>query len=253
MNVLNYTLALLAVVLLATSLWSQETEKISADDLNYMTEDYAPANYMENDTLKGFSVDLLHALWDKMGYSAQPIQMLPWARGYNYVQTKDNQVLFTMGMTKERRNLFKWVGPIFSAKQVLVMKKSHFSEMISLEEAQKLSIGVIRGDITIDALKGIGVKEKQLQSVSDVKQNFKKLSVDRVDAIAYTEDGFNQYIALNNIDPRLYTVAFVIKETQQFYAFSKTTPDYLIRQFQQALKQISKEHYSILRKYGMVK
>ncbi|MGL1935387.1 MAG: transporter substrate-binding domain-containing protein [Fibrobacterales bacterium] len=250
---MNYTLLLVGLFIYIPFLWAQQRDRVTAADLTYIAEDYAPANYVESGVLKGFSVELLHALWKEMGYSAQPIQVLPWVRGYSYLQKRENQVLFTMGMTEERRDMFKWVGPIFAAKQVLVMKSSHASERVTLEEVQKLSIGVIRGDITIDALKGIGVNENRLQSVPDVKQNFKKLNVDRVDAIAYTEDGFNQYIALNNIDPKRHSIVFVIKETQQFYAFSKGTPEYLISQFQSTLNKLSNEHYAILKKYGMVK
>ncbi len=83
------------------------------DDLIYMAEDYAPANYLENGKLKGISVQILKLMWEKMGYPEQQVVVYPWARGYFYIKTKKNHVLFTMSRTKEREKLFKWVGPIF--------------------------------------------------------------------------------------------------------------------------------------------
>ena len=91
-----------------------------ASTLTYMTEEYPPYQYKEAGTLKGLSVDLLKLMWAKMGVPEQAIAVYPWARGYNLIQNHPNSVLFSMIRTPEREQMFKWVGPIFTARTVLI-------------------------------------------------------------------------------------------------------------------------------------
>jgi len=74
-------------------------KEVDVADLFYMTEDYKPYNYVENNQLQGISVDLLKLMWKEMGYSEQKINQLPWARGYDFVQKKADTVLFATART----------------------------------------------------------------------------------------------------------------------------------------------------------
>ncbi|MCP4552392.1 MAG: amino acid ABC transporter substrate-binding protein [Bacteroidetes bacterium] len=222
------------------------------DDLNYMAEDYAPANYLENGKLKGISVELLKLMWEKMGYPEQIIRVYPWARGYSYVKKEKNHVLFTMSRTKEREKLFKWVGPIFATRQILIALSVKKIKLHTIEDAKKYHIGIIIEDIAGMILKKSGFDNNKLQSVSRLKQNIQKLELNRIDLIAYSEHGFSNYLKLNNLDPEKFESVYILKETGLYYAFHKDTPDSLVQKFQKALNSLHDEHMRILKRYNLI-
>ena len=49
--------------------------------LIYLTENFPPFNYIENDELKGFSVELLKLIWKELGVKPQKIEIYPWSVG----------------------------------------------------------------------------------------------------------------------------------------------------------------------------
>ncbi len=222
------------------------------DDLIYMAEDCPPANYLENGKLKGISIELLKLMWKKMGYPEQTINIYPWARGYFYVKEENNHVLFTMSRTNEREKLFKWVGPIFTTRQILIALSEKKIKLHTIEDAKKYHVGIIIEDVAGRILKESGFDINKLQGVSNLRQNIQKLELNRIDLIAYSENGFSDYLKLNNLDPKQFESVFVLKETGLYYAFHKNTPDSLIQKFQKALDSLHDEHKRILKRYKLI-
>ena len=99
-------------------------QTVSAKDLTYITEQYPPYNYQEDGRLQGISVDLLEKVWERLSVNLNrsAIQLLPWTEGYQRTLKENNTVLFTTFRIPEREQLFKWVGPIASGRDVLLAK-----------------------------------------------------------------------------------------------------------------------------------
>ncbi len=186
-----------------------------------------------------------------MGVSDQPIKMVPWARGYLLVQQKKNTVLFTMSKTKEREHLFKWVGPIFRSRQVLVGLADSPIKIASLEDAKKYSIGTIRDDVGENSLIKAGFDWEKLKSVAGLEQNINKLLFNRVDLICQSEASIRDVINMKNYDASQFKTVFVVTEKGNYYAFHKDTPDELIRSFQHALDKLDPERRQIVERRNM--
>ncbi|MDM8537696.1 transporter substrate-binding domain-containing protein [Desulfobacterales bacterium HSG17] len=73
-------------------------------DLTIITEDWPPYNYEENGKIKGFSVDIVHAIMQELGKNYK-ISLLPGARGEFILRTKSNVMSFSLFRTPERENL----------------------------------------------------------------------------------------------------------------------------------------------------
>lgn len=242
-------------LILGTLLWvgvnSVCAQEVGPADLTYLAEDYPPANYMENGQLKGASVELLKKIWEKMGVPEQPIKVVPWARGYNLVQQEKNTVLFTMSRNEAREKLFKWVGPIFKARHVLIGMADADIQINSLEDAKKYTIGTIREDIGETTLLEAGFDRDKLESVARLEQNMKKLMSGRVDLISQSEESVRDFIALRKYAPQKFKTFWVINERGNYYAFHKETPDALIQKFQTALDSLETERQEITARYNM--
>ncbi len=226
-------------------------QDMDIDDLVYMAENYPPANYIENGELRGASVEVLKLMWKTMGYPEQPIKVLSWVRGFKLVQTEKNHVLFTMSRTEERENLFKWVGPIFKGRQVLVGLADRDITLHSLEDAKHFKIGTIRDDVAEMMLLNAGFDRQKLESVVGHIQNIKKLLSGRVDFICLSEDAIRQLTKIHHYDPKRLKTYLVVNETKNYYAFHKDTPDKLIQRFQEAFDSLKEEHTDILKNYNM--
>ncbi len=224
----------------------QDTVKIT-----YMTENYPPANFTINGELKGVSVEILKLMWDKLGYTEQPIKIVPWARGYKWAQTRKNHVLFTMSRTKEREHLFKWVGPIFASRQVLFGLPKKNMIINSLGDAKKYTIGTIRDDVCETALLQAGFDRKKLKSVADMSHNIKKLIANRVDLVCQSEQSFIKLIKIHNYDPKQFKEHLIVTEINNYYAFNKETSDVVIQIFQNIFNKLKKERKEILKRYDM--
>lgn len=221
------------------------------ESLVYTCEDIPPSNYVSDGQLKGASVELLRAIWRKMGVREQPIDVVPWARGYDWLLTRKNHVLFSMSRTPQREALFKWVGPIFTVRNVLLGLAGGPVSISTLEDARRYRIGVINDDVLEAFLLERGFARESLEGVSSLELNFAKLDRGRIDLIAHTQSTFDEYIRQNALDPSRYRVHHVLMERKNYYAFSKEVPDALIARFQAALDACRDEQEAILRRHGI--
>ena len=222
----------------------------SPQDLTYLTEEYFPFNYTQDGVAKGISPDLLRAVWREMGVKPQPILVLPWARGYQRIQQEKNTVLFSMARTPERETMFKWVGPIYVARFVLISKRGGGFNIHGLRDLQGMRIGTLREDVS-DALLDDAKSFARVEAVSDMSQNLSKLLANRLDMIAYEENAWWRMAERNDLSPEHFEVVYVIRETPVYYAFHPSAPQSLIDRFQQALDTVrnSPEYEWILRQY----
>jgi len=196
-------------------------------------------------------VETLKLIWRKLGAGEQPIRVVPWARGYEIALKEKDSVLFSMSRTAEREALFKWVGPIFTVRTVLLGLSSRGIELRSLEDARKYAIGVVKDDVMEAFLKTRGFDGRSLQTVSDLDQNFEKLELGRIDLIAHSQDTFDKYIALRALDPKRYRVYLVVSVNPNYYAFNRDTSEALVASFQAALDAVSSQRDAILARYGV--
>ena len=82
----------------------------SIQEIQFMTENSPPFNYIEDKKIKGIFVEVLMAVSRQMGSPLgwDRILVLPWARGYQSLSAGGKKCLFGTPRTKEREALFKW-------------------------------------------------------------------------------------------------------------------------------------------------
>ena len=86
-------------------------------DLQIITENYPPLNYIENGTLQGISVDLMELAFERLDIpvNRSSFQVLPWSEGYTRALNTPNTMLFSTARLPERESQFLWAGPLVSA------------------------------------------------------------------------------------------------------------------------------------------
>lgn len=211
-----------------------------AQSLTIYTE-IDPPNQIQNEEgeLAGMAVEIVREIQRRVG-NTDPINVVPWSRGYLELQTLPNIVLFSTARTKERNPLFKWVGPIDERRYVLYVRADSKIQLRTLEDARKLAaIGVYKDDVRDLYLTGKGFKN--LDRTIDNLSNVKKLMSGRIDAFAYATTGLPELARMAGYHPEDMKEALPLLNVQLYIAMSKATPDATVRAWSDALAKMKKD------------
>ena len=247
---------LIVFVLVQGMFFSSNTEASGIDDLEIVTEDYAPLNFKKDGNIQGISVDLLLKMLDMSGSTKirKDIKLMPWTDGYRIAQNQKNTILFSTSRTDAREKLFKWVGPIFPGHDVIIAKKSRNIRIETINDLNKYIIGVVRDDIAEQLLLEAGAKPTKIyQTVSGTGgQNLAKmLAGERIDLWAYGEITAFSNLKQSGFSVSDFEVVYHLDKTDGYYALNIETDDRIVTQLQKALDEIraSGELKKIIAKY----
>ncbi|MBF0229561.1 MAG: ABC transporter substrate-binding protein [Desulfamplus sp.] len=232
----RYKSALLSVVVSLLMLILISSSAISAE-LTIYTEESPTSHYTDKDgKLTGYVYELVVEMQKRMGDTTK-IQMVPWARGYNLAITKPNIALFSTTFTEERRNLFKWVGPLFESVWMFYAKAGSNIKMNTLDDAKTLkSIGTYRDDVREQFLKSKGFTN--LDTVTDDSLNLKKLMGDRISIWVASSDTAPSIAEKLEIPMDSMEVVFKIPADGLFIAFNKDTSDEIVSKWEKAYNEV---------------
>jgi polar amino acid transport system substrate-binding protein len=211
-----------------------------AQHLTIYTEINAPLQYLGDDhKLTGLAVEVVREIQRRIG-SEDPIELVPWARGYVELETLPNIVLFATARTAQRNDLFKWVGPFDETAFSLYVKADSKISLKSLEEAKSLEcIGVYTNDVRDLYLTKEGFKN--LDRTVDNVANVKKLMSGRIDAFASAQVSIEDLAKSAGYKAEDMKVALTFLKVQQFIAFSKKTPDATVKAWADAFETMKKD------------
>jgi len=226
------------------------------DEINFMTENYPPFNFKENNHLQGIAVDLLFLMLKRVDAKKthSDIHIFPWARAYSSVLTEEKTALFSMTRTRKREDLFKWVGPISDTTIALIARKDKHIKINSDSDINNYKLGVVRDDIGEQLLITRGVKQSQIEStggVDAIHKLIKMLNRNRFDLLSYEFDVASWEMKKLGFNTKDYEVVYKLSQAQLYYAFHKDTPDDIINLLQKALNELKKENIyeKIIQKY----
>lgn len=197
---------------------------VSARPLELLTLQYPPYEFEEDGELKGFVVDIIHAVFQRMD---QPINitLLPWARALQMIADGEADAIFTAYKTPEREVFADYSSEILMP-QVISLFVRHDSEISFDGDLAKLSgysFGAVRGvsyGMIFDQTVQNGViNPPDLAATGEI--NMEKLLGERFDILVS-----NKYGALH-IQQRMNALDLVrelepeIESLPSYIAFSK--------------------------------
>lgn len=207
-----------------------------------MTEQYPPYNYRDNKDgrVKGIAVDILMEMFKRIGVKKTPedLEILPWPRSYKYLLERPNTVLFSTTYTMERLQHFKFVGPIVPTRVSVIVKKDRNIKVHTVEELNKLRIGVVTDDVGEQLILSLGVHTQAIHKNNTALGLVQMLDRGRLDAIAYAEDVARYQFGLAGLDPNDYESAYLLSKSHIGYAFHKTTPSQTLEPLRKALDEL---------------
>lgn len=201
-----------------------------------MTELAGSSAFLEDGRLDGQGVEIAREIMRRTGDTAEVVVM-PWARGYETLQTRPNTVLLSTSRTAERENQFHWVGPILRLQWVMIGLSGSNIQLSSLEDAKKLNaIGTYINDARDQFLVRKGFTN--LDRATNGLLNYKKLLHGRVDAIISSNLAVLSASRQLGVHPELFKVLYPIKEMDIYIAISDKTPMTRVKAWQDAFQSM---------------
>ncbi len=213
------------------------SKALAAEKLVFLGAEYPPYEYIEGQELKGLSIELLQEIFALLNNQRNEIKLIPWKRAYETALIKKNTVVFSTLRTKEREELFHWIGPIYiDSLGLFKLEERQDIQIHALEDAKKYIIGTVNGSASENILLSKGFKKNEhISSVTYNSQNVKMLLHNRVDLIISSKSRLTFALKAIKEDIKKVSNAYLIdKKNIGYFAFNINTNKELINTFQQA-------------------
>ncbi len=230
----------LAVVM--TGFFSCKKEDTTGKDLTILTEVLKPYNYVENGVQKGITMALTRKILDNLQLSNTIEVSTVWDSIFQRLQTGENIMAFTTGLTTDRKAQFKWAGPVGIWHAAFVALNSSGLTIASLDQAKKLTaVGVIRSAFPSNLLKDLGFTNMAYfdNMASLVNGLFNK----SVDAIFDSPDLLQATAQDQSLDPSKMSTLLIQSSTPAYLAFSKDVPDQVVKNWQDQLDKLKDDGF----------
>ncbi|GMB80404.1 transporter substrate-binding domain-containing protein [Shinella zoogloeoides] len=149
-----------------------------AETLHFVTEEYAPFNYLQDGRITGIGVEQVETIARASGID-YTMEIMPWARAFAMAKNQPMHCVFTTGFNRERADQFVWVNPLLKDEMVLLKRKDGSKGPATVQEALAMKVGSQRGDFAVEALEDLGFKEIDL--AADIDLTLRKLLSGRID------------------------------------------------------------------------
>lgn len=209
---------------------------VHAEPLVLLTEENPPYNFTREGKLTGATTELVREIMRRQGV-VFPIQVVPWARGYQRLQTEPNVILFTTAHTDERHDKFYWTGPLFEFRLVFYARKDTPIRIDSLDDARKVrTIATYRDDLREQILLALGFDN--LDSATTPHSGLRKLVSGRVDLWFFDNLGAPKVAREAGVDWNSIEEVFTYQKCHSYIAFSKDTSEAVVRRWQATLDEM---------------
>ncbi len=220
-------------------------------ELQLITEEWAPYNYLDGQKISGFSVEIVQAIVEELGEEHQ-VTIYPGARGMLMLEKMPNVMNFSLFRTPEREDKYKWIGPLSDEAVFFYKRKDDARIFSSANDIQGVKA------VSIPA-NGLVLAHVNKLGISNLIKSHKKehqlilLLKERVDLfVGVTPIGLSYYLKKINA-PVDSVVKTQIKLLQfpLYIACSKEIPDSVIEKWQNALDKVksSGRYQQIYNKY----
>ncbi|MDO4691063.1 MAG: basic amino acid ABC transporter substrate-binding protein [Fusobacterium sp.] len=206
--------------------------------------EFAPFEYLEKNEIVGFDIDLLNAISKETGIEFK-IKDMAFDGLLPALQTKKvDLVIAGMTATPEREKTVLFSKPYFTAKQVIITKKTD-NTLKTFDDLSGKKVGVMlgfTGDTVVSEIKGTKVERFNAAYAAIMALNQGK-----IDAVVLDSEPAKKYIA----NSKELVIADVPAEEEDYAIAVRKTDKDLIEKINAAVDKlkVNGEYDKILKKY----
>ncbi len=209
------------------------------EKLQIFTEEFSPLNFMQDGQITGQSTEVVMELLNRMGID-KDITLLLWTDAYQKLVNESNIALFSTCLTSERKNLFKWVGPISTVEMYFYMPKDCTIDLKSLEDAKKIpEIAVLKDYASTSILKEKGFTN--LVEFNSIQEVLPKLVSGEISLFPCSNLVMKSELKKHQIQESQVKRSLLLSTEFEYIAFSRSTSDGVIQIWQDTLNDMKND------------
>ena len=211
---------------------------IGLANLEYLTEEWAPFNYLKEGNASGASVEILEAVFRNLGVNRtrDNVSIVPLAEAFQRAQGNNGTVVFSIVRSPAREALYKWAGPFTKSSFVLYARLSDNITITTPADLDKYRIGAVAATIENQLLADKGVNASHIIPAALPRDLLQLLAAGQVDLWA-TGDLTGRYeMTKAGLNPDDFGVVYTLSENDFYFIFSRDVPDALVNAFQHAIQ-----------------
>lgn len=187
---------------------------------------------------RAFFVELVTELQNRLGMHVA-IEDVPLARGLAELAHNDKVALFNLDMTPERKNLMKWVGPIWQETAYLYEASNRPTGLAELAQARDIPTCVLNQNVHDQILSRMNFT--RLERNNSYDGCLKMLVAGRVKLVAVSSFELDKKLDLAGVPhDAVRQLPIVVNDSPGYIALSRSTPDTEVKRWQRALDEIRK-------------
>ncbi|WP_085654223.1 MULTISPECIES: ABC transporter substrate-binding protein [unclassified Pseudomonas] len=205
----------------------------NAADLQLLTDNHPPLQFMQGNQLAGFGVDVVQALATQTGNRIH-LQQVPLLRALRMASDTPDTGVFTVLRTDERDDRYQWVGPLIEVETALYARDNLQPPVNSLREADHLGrITVPRKWLVYSYLQGQDLNN--LYGVETPEQMMRLFSLGRTDFVVSDTWSKAALAREQGMEPGRLQYQIPLMKQNTYIAFSPQTNPKQVARWQQAL------------------
>ena len=176
-----------------------------AQDLKFVTLDFAPFIYGEGGEVAGPGRDLIAAACDQAGLDCS-YDIFPWRRAQELMKDGEADGMMVIGRNPGREEWLDFSPPLFRTEYGFFVQRDDPTEFTELSRIAGYRVGVFAPSNTAVQLEGLrdrmaeaGLAPIEIDPRPDDVSGFRKLAVGRIDAVYSNRDRGRDVLAKNGL------------------------------------------------------
>ncbi|OWY40859.1 ABC transporter substrate-binding protein [Xenophilus sp. AP218F] len=203
------------------------------------TDEWPPITFLDDGQPHGMAVELVKLIQRKLR-QPQPIKLLPWARAYNYLLTRPNVLLFTLGRSPEREKQMTMLGPVAEANINLYARRGEAARLRALGEAlYRQPLTAFRSSIFLSAAKRRGFVN--ISESVDPEESASMLYAGRVALWSEGDSVVPSVLRKARLPPNAVEKVMLLERVDLYLAFSRHTAPETVRGWERALRELKQD------------
>ncbi len=211
------------------------------DDLQILTEDNAPLNFIENGTLQGITVDMMEEILNRMGsnITRDSFKVIPWNDAYAQISTSPDTMILAMDRLPEREDTFLWAGPVITVPQVLFIRAG--SNLSDDSDMSALRIVTITDDCGNTYAIKAGADESKIVEVPSTGDAVRMVENGSVDGWVYNELAGLKAIDQFANDPKTFRIGKELGASRVYFAFNRDTSPAFVQDVNATIQSLKRD------------
>ncbi len=251
----SFSKSLLALVFVAVV-----SSQVAADDkIRFVTLEFAPFIYGENQEVAGPGRDLIAAVCAEAHIECS-YDIYPWRRAQELMKDGEADGMMVIGRNPKRAEWIRFSPPHFRTEYGIFVQADNDMDFGDIAQLEGLKVGVFAPSNTAVQLQAIreemaasGLDPIEIDERPDDSSGFRKLAAGRIDAVYSNRDRGRQILAAEGLTPGV-RYAGGHQEIVYYAGFARSFPDQdLIDRFDAAWRELFRrgEAQEIIQSYGL--